>query len=110
MESDQLGGRFLREAGLNFESEKNYVWLINSNYVGYAHFYLEKCWNKSKMINEADEFIYNQLIDIDTRLGTKTSLQLYFCLCWTTRWEIIKVRILSLHLNKLYIRVLTLNK
>ena len=58
---------------------------------GFAEYYLEKCWNESKMVNEADESVYRELLEIDTALGTSVSLQLMSCLCWTTRWDIIKV-------------------
>ena len=58
---------------------------------GFAEYYLEKSWNESKMVNEADESVYRELVKIDTALGTSVSLQLMSCLCWTTRWDIIKV-------------------
>ena len=89
---DQLGGRILRGAGLNFEEPKNYNWLIQSRYGGYAHFYIYHSRNDSKRTNEADVSIHRRLIDIDSELGTKASLQLYLCLSSTTRFDIIMVR------------------
>ena len=90
----ELGGKILREAGLDFEEWKDYDWIKKETEDdGYAEYYLERCWNKSKMINEADAKVYQRLVDIDTTLGTELSLQLYCCLGWTTRWDIIKVRI-----------------
>ena len=89
---NDLGGNILREAGLDFEESKDYDWIIKetSDY-GYAGYYLRNCWNDSKLINEADAKVYKRLIVIDTNLGTELSVQLWICLCRTTRWDIIKV-------------------
>ena len=97
---NQLGGEILRKAGLDFEEWKDYDWITKqgahsrySNDEGYADYYLVKCWNDSKKINEADASVYRQLVEIDETLGTDASTQLGCCLCWTTRWDIIKVRV-----------------
>ena len=88
----ELGGKILREAGLDFEEWKDYDWIKKETKdVGYADYYLVRSWNKSKMINEADATVYQRLVDIDTTLGTDLSLQLCCCLARTTRWDIIKV-------------------
>ena len=47
-------------------------------YVGYAHFYLKNCWN-IWVQNRADVSIYNQLLEIDSKLGTTPSEQLFAC-------------------------------
>ena len=98
---NELGGKILREAGMAFEEWKDYDSIRNETYTddfrnvgeysGYAEYYLVSSWNKSKMINEADSSIYQRLVEIDTTLGTELSLQLWCCLGWTTRWDIIKV-------------------
>ena len=89
---NDLGGNILREAGLEFEELKDYDWIIKeTSDDGYAGFYLRNCWNDSKLINEADAKVYKRLVDIDTNLGTRLSLQLWRSLRWTTRWDIIKV-------------------
>ena len=92
------GGNILREAGLQFENWKDYDWITNAVHhgdeignEGYADYYLAKCWNESKQINEADKSVYRQLVEIDSKLGTDASTQLNCCLTWTTRWDIIKV-------------------
>ena len=81
----------MREAGLDFEEGMDYdsinKWLC---IYGYATYYLDKCKNDSTMINEADATVYQKLVDIDSTLGTELSRQLYWCLCRTTRWDIIK--------------------
>ena len=59
--------------------------------VGYAHFYLFKCWNKSEFINKADVAVYKQLLEIDGKLGATQSEQLLGCLSFTSRMDIIEV-------------------
>ena len=91
-------GRILREAGLVFEEWKDYNWITKGvdhrdgiDDEGYADYYLAQYWNEIKMINEADASVYRQLVDIDSKLGTRLSMQLVCCLNWTTRWDIIEV-------------------
>ena len=88
---NKLGGNILRETGLDFEEWKDHDWLKKDSggVNGYAGWYLRKC--VSKKTNEADATVYQRLVDIDTKLGTEFSVQLYLCLLWTTRWDIIKV-------------------
>ena len=82
----------MREAGLNFEEGMDYDSINKLACIcGYATFYLKTCENDSKMINEADATVFQKLVDIDSTLGTKLSDQLYWCLYYTTRWDIIKV-------------------
>ena len=89
---NELGGKILREAGLDFETWKDYDWIKKeTGDVGYADYYLVRNWNDSKNINEADAAVYQRLVEIDTTLGTELSPQLLCCLGWTTRWDIIKV-------------------
>ena len=97
---NQRAGRILREAGLVFEEWKDYDWITKGAYhrdqiddEGYADYYLMKCWNDTKMINEADASVYRELVDIDSKLGTEIAIQLLCCLSWTTRWDIIEVRL-----------------
>ena len=60
-------------------------------FVGYAHYYLQQCWNKSKLKNKADVTIYKQLLEIDAKLGTTQSEQLRVCLCFSPRKDLIEV-------------------
>ena len=46
-------------------------------FVGYANYYLKQCWNESELINKADVAIYKQLLEIDAKLGTTQSEQLF---------------------------------
>ena len=89
---NESGGKILREAGLDFEEWKDYDWISkNTYYEGYAGYYLDRCWNETTKINEADTKVYQKLVDIDTAFGTKLSRQLFGCVYWTTRLDIIKV-------------------
>ena len=96
----QRAGRILRSAGVDFDEWKDFDWLRKqtldnfsgkAKIQGYADYYLAKCWNGLKMTNEADVAIYLQLVEIDSVLGTPLSRQLWACLLWTTRSDIIKV-------------------
>ena len=89
---NQIGGRLLREAGINFTENNDYDWIRKSTLAGYAHIFVQNCWNDSIRRNEADESVFRELVDIDLELGTSASEQLFWCLCWTTRLDIINVR------------------
>ena len=100
---NQLGGRILRGAGIDFEEWKNFDLITKEadnqneeNHKGYADYYLATCWNDLEMINEAEASVYRKLVDIDSKLGMDASLQLTCCLRRTTRWDIIKVWLLAL--------------
>ena len=60
-------------------------------YAGYAHYYLKNCWDKSKLKNKADNTIYKQLLEIDAKLGTTQSEQLFQCVFNSLRIDLIKV-------------------
>ena len=58
--------------------------------VGFSHLYLQQC-NRS-IDNNVDAKTYNKLIYPDCSLGTSSSEELYWCLNYTTRLDLIKVR------------------
>ena len=60
-------------------------------YVGYAHYYLQKCRNESELINKADVAVYKHLLEIDSKLGTTQSEQLFECVFHSLRMDLIKV-------------------
>ena len=60
-------------------------------FVGYAHYYLQECWNESELKNKADVTIYKQLLEIDLKLGTTQSEQLFECVFDSLRMDLIKV-------------------
>ena len=69
----------------------------DEDFVGFASMYLERfdeeSGEESKSNGEIDKELYAELVELDTRLGTKVSKQLYVCLNHTTRSDIIKVGI-----------------
>ena len=60
-------------------------------YAGYASYYLFKCWDESELKNKADVKIYKQLLEIDSKLGTTQSEQLFWCVLHSLRMDLIKV-------------------
>ena len=60
-------------------------------YVGYAHYYLQECWNESELKNKADVTIYKQLLEIDAKFGTTQMEQLWSCVRRSLRIDLIKV-------------------
>ena len=54
--------------------------------------YLERCNEESKSNDKINKEAYTKLVELDKRLGTNPSFQLYECLKYTTRSDIIKVR------------------
>ena len=59
--------------------------------VGFAEVYLRRCDKESKSNDGIDKEIYAKLVELDTRLGTTASEQLFMCLWHTSRSDIIKV-------------------
>ena len=68
-----------------------YEKLREDGWVGFANVYLWRCDKESKTENIADVQLYSKLVELDTRLGTTAGSQLYRCLYYTTRLDIIKV-------------------
>ena len=60
-------------------------------YVGYAHYYLQHCWDKFELKNKADVEIYKQLLEIDSKLETTQSEQLFKCVFHSLRMDLIMV-------------------
>ena len=62
------------------------------NYIGFAHFYFSRCNQESKSNNEIVKEVYTKLVELDTRLGTPPSEQLFHCILYTDmNLDIIKV-------------------
>ena len=70
--------------------DKDKDWDKDWDFVGFASKYFERFDKESKSDREIDREIYSKL-QLDSRLGTKASDQLYKCLSRTTRSDIIKV-------------------
>ena len=76
---------------IDFKKVREYDFLREENWVGFAEVYLDRCNKESDV--EADILVYKKLVKLDERLGTTPSEQLFGCLHKTTRLDIIKVRI-----------------
>ena len=68
----------------------------DEDFIGFASKYLERFDKESKWRvgtlaeRGIDREIYSKLVQLDSRLGTRASDQLYNCLSHTTRSDIIK--------------------
>ena len=65
--------------------------LRKHGFVGFAHIYLQQYCQKSKSEDEIDIQVYTKLVELDSKIGTTASEQLYWCLQCTTRSDIIEV-------------------
>ena len=65
--------------------------LKKSNYIGFAHLYFSVCNQESNSDNEIVKEVYTKLIELDTRLGTPPSEQLFMCVFYTLDSDILKV-------------------
>ena len=60
---------------------------------GFASVYLMRCYKESKSDDEIDIQVYTQLVELDSRLGTTAAEQLFRCVRFTQRLDLIKVSI-----------------
>ena len=65
--------------------------LREDDFVGYAEYYLQESWDETELTNKADVTIYKQLLEIDAKLGTTQTEQLFECVSNTLRMDLIKV-------------------
>ena len=86
-------GRLIKSRGISIAvTENNFDVLREKHgYVGYANYYVFNCWDKSELINKADVSIYKQLLEIDAKLGTTQSEQLFECVFYSLRIDLIEV-------------------
>lgn len=59
---------------------------------GFGELYLRLHDEKSKSDNEIDIQAYAKLIDLDSKLGVTASEQLYMCIYYSSRLDLIKVK------------------
>ena len=87
-------GRLIKSLGISIPVTENTFDVLRDEkhgYVGYAHYYLQKCWNESELKNKADLAVYKQLLEIDAKLGTTQSEQLFKCVFHSLRMDLIMV-------------------
>ena len=58
--------------------------------MGFAACYLAQCI-QSKSEDVIDIQVYNQLVEVDSRLGISAAEQLFYCITKTLRLDVIKV-------------------
>ena len=59
------------------------------NWTGFANFYIVMSWDETDLINKADINIYKELITIDEKLGTKMTEQLFGCVQYSFRKDLL---------------------
>ena len=86
-------GRLIKSLGIYIDvTENNFDVLREKHgFFGYASYYLRGCWDESELKNKADVSIYKQLLEIDSKLGTTQTEQLFECVFYSLRMDLIKV-------------------
>ena len=98
-------GRLIKSRGIYMDVTENKFDELQekSNAVGYAHYYLGHCYDKSELINKADIKIYKELLEIGEKLGTTQTKQLFGCVAHSLRMDLIKVTESSIFYFKIQI-------
>ena len=86
-------GRILKPLGIPIDfTENKYDELREEyGYVGYANYYLAQCYDRSELKNKAEIEVYKKLLEIDAKLGTTQSEQLFGCVSSSVPMDLIKV-------------------
>ena len=85
-------GTLIQSRGISIPVAENTFDVLRENgCAGYAHFYLVNCYDDSVLINKAEIKIYKKLLEIDSKLGTTQTEQLFGCLVYSVRMDLIKV-------------------
>jgi len=86
-------GRLIKSLGISIRVTENKFDVLREKrgYVGYASYYIYKCWDESELKNKADVTVYKQLLEIDSKLGTTQSEQLFECVFLSLRLDLIMV-------------------
>ena len=91
IDSETRTHRFKLFQIIDFDKVTEYEDLRKKGWAGFADVYLWRCNKESKSDDEIDKEVYSKLVELDTRLGTTASKQLYCCLYYTLNLDIIKV-------------------
>ena len=85
-------GRLIDSLGIPFEVKNDeYNNLREDGWAGYAEYYLQESWDYSELKNKADVAVYKQVLEIDSKLGTTQTEQLFWCVFSSIRIDLIKV-------------------
>ena len=92
MTEDQKIRLELNKKGMDLlEMNDDYDEIREDGLVGFAHYYLRQSWHKTARVNKANVKVYEELVKIDNQLGTKMSEQLFYCVFWSFRLDLVKV-------------------
>ena len=78
---------------IDFNQVNEFEHYENIRAFGFATIYLNRCYEESKTDEEKDVNVYTKLLELDARLGTTASEQLFWCVGCTQRFDFIKVGI-----------------
>ena len=65
--------------------------LRKNKYIGFAEVYLQRYNRKLTPDHKIDIQMYSELVQLDSKLGTSVTDQLFKCLSYSLRLELIKV-------------------
>ena len=83
--------KLIQSVDTSFPVGDLYDFLREKGVAGYANVYLLRCWNESELKNKADVKTFKQLLVIDGKLGTTQAEQLFHCVLYPDRMDLIKV-------------------
>ena len=84
-------GRLIKSRGIKMYDLKEFDEIRGYGYFGYANYFSKNSWDKSKLEDKADVPVYKQLLEIDSKLGTTPSEQLFGYVFSSLRMDLIKV-------------------
>ena len=86
-------GKLIKSHEISFRDQENIYDELREELgaAGYASYYIYHCWDESELKNKADVSIYKQLLEIDSKLGTTQSEQLFECVFHSLRMDLINV-------------------
>ena len=76
---------------IDFDQVNDFAASKEADLVGFASQYLLRCEKESKSDDEININIYTELVELDSKLGTSAAEQLFHCVSYTQRLELIKV-------------------
>ena len=85
-------GRMVKSQGIYMDvKDDEYDELREEDFVGYAEYYLQESCDETEFVNKANVAVYKQLLEIDSKLGTTQTEQLFSCLRFSPRKDLIEV-------------------
>ena len=82
----------IQSVGITMPARENWYDFLRENGIfGYGTYYLVTSWDNFELISKADPIIYKQIREIDAKLGTTTTEQLFECVLFSVRMDLIKV-------------------